>query len=79
MLVLRAPGWELLLGDATRLDAKLSGFQRIAKLWYLVRPSPGPGEFSGDPVACAHHRANVTYNVFRGGLPLDQALGQQVA
>jgi hypothetical protein len=36
MLVLRAPGWELLLGDATRLDAKLSGFQRIA----IVDPPP---------------------------------------
>jgi hypothetical protein len=26
---------------------------------------------TGDPVACAHHVANVTYNVMRGGVPLD--------
>jgi hypothetical protein len=26
---------------------------------------------TGDAVACAHHVANVTYNVMRGGVPLD--------
>ena len=26
---------------------------------------------TGDEVACAHHVANVTYNVMRGGVPLD--------
>ena len=29
ILVLQAPEWELLLGDATRLDAKIGGFRRI--------------------------------------------------
>jgi hypothetical protein len=28
-------------------------------------------QLTGDPVACAHHYANVTYNVMRGGVPLD--------
>lgn len=27
-------------------------------------------QHTGDPVACAHHVANVTYNVMRGGVPL---------
>ncbi len=28
-------------------------------------------QVTGDPVSCAHHFANVTYNVMRGGVPLD--------
>ena len=28
-------------------------------------------QVTGDPLACAHHLANVTYNVMRGGVPLD--------
>lgn len=29
------------------------------------------GQRTGDAIACAHHVANVTYNVMRGGVPLD--------
>jgi hypothetical protein len=28
-------------------------------------------QVTGDPLSCAHHVANVTYNVMRGGVPLD--------
>jgi hypothetical protein len=28
-------------------------------------------QVTGDPISCAHHFANVTYNVMRGGVPLD--------
>jgi hypothetical protein len=28
-------------------------------------------QVTGDPLSCAHHFANVTYNVMRGGVPLD--------
>ena len=28
-------------------------------------------QLTGDAVACAHHASNVTYNVMRGGVPLD--------
>jgi hypothetical protein len=50
------------LAEATRLTGA-----RLASITALA----DAGQRTGDAVACAHHVANVTYNVMRGGVPLD--------
>ena len=41
--------------------------ERLAEIMAMADAA----QLSGDPVSCAHHYANVTYNVMRGGVPLD--------
>jgi hypothetical protein len=48
--------------DRTRETA-----QRLTEIMALADAS----QLTGDAVSCAHHVANVTYNVMRGGVPLD--------
>ena len=43
------------------------GRERLSKMM----ASADSGAVSGDDVACANHVANVTYNVMRGGIPLE--------
>jgi hypothetical protein len=51
-----------MLDDETRHTA-----ERLVEIMTRADAS----QFTGDAVACAHHVANVTYNVMRGGVPLD--------
>lgn len=60
------------IGSASNLDEMLAvsvqrGRERLSKMM----ASADSGAASGDDVACANHIANVTYNVMRGGIPLD--------
>jgi hypothetical protein len=53
---------------ATMLDDESRGTaERLVDMMTRADAS----QITGDPVACAHHFANVTYNVMRGGVPLD--------
>ena len=60
---------ELRRGDvaATVLDETRRTGERLAEIMAMADAS----QMTGDPLACAHHFANVTYNVMRGGVPLD--------
>jgi hypothetical protein len=50
------------LADETRATG-----ERLVEIMAMADAS----QMTGDPLACAHHVANVTYNVMRGGVPLD--------
>ena len=58
----RRPGVDGELGEAVRATGR--------RLDELMARSDAQ-QRTGDPVATAHHVANVTYNVMRGGVPLD--------
>ncbi len=45
--------------------------RRTAERLVEIMASADAVQLTGDDVACAHHFANVTYNVMRGGVPLD--------
>lgn len=59
---LRAHEAETTVVDETRRTA-----ERLAEIMTTVDAS----QVTGDQLSCAHHFANVTYNVMRGGVPLD--------
>ncbi len=59
---LRANGTDVALAEETRRTG-----ERLAEIMATADAS----QITGDPLACAHHVANVTYNVMRGGVPLD--------
>jgi hypothetical protein len=52
---------------AQELDA---GTRRTGEQLARITALADAAQHTGDPVACAHHVANVTYNVMRGGVPL---------
>jgi hypothetical protein len=56
------PDVATMLGDESRGTA-----DRLVEIMTRADAS----QLTGDPLACAHHFANVTYNVMRGGVPLD--------
>ncbi len=53
-------------GAALVAEARRTG-ERLAEIMTMADAS----QVTGDPLSCAHHLANVTYNVMRGGVPLD--------
>lgn len=53
---------------AAMLDDQAS---RTAERLVEIMTRADASQVTGDPLACAHHFANVTYNVMRGGVPLD--------
>jgi hypothetical protein len=53
---------EVAVADETRRTG-----ERLAEIMTTADAS----QVTGDPLSCAHHFANVTYNVMRGGVPLD--------
>ena len=59
---LRAGGLETTVIDETRQTG-----ERLAEIMVMADAL----QVTGDPLSCAHHFANVTYNVMRGGVPLD--------
>ena len=59
-------------GRADQVVALLDdGSRRTAARLVEIMTRADASQVTGDPLACAHHYANVTYNVMRGGVPLD--------
>lgn len=53
------------------VTAVLDGTQQTAQRLSEIMAMADARQLTGDAVSCAHHVANVTYNVMRGGIPLD--------
>jgi hypothetical protein len=53
--------------ETTVVDETRRTGERLAEIMTTADAS----QVTGDPLSCAHHVANVTYNVMRGGVPLD--------
>jgi hypothetical protein len=57
--------------DPTVVDQLLAETRRTAERLVRIMAPADALQCTGDDIASAHHFANVTYNVMRGGIPLD--------